>query len=34
LRLLQQAILADDPQLDVSPRGDGRVLLLDRLGAR
>jgi DNA-binding SARP family transcriptional activator len=34
LHLLQQAILADDPKLDVSPRSDGRVLLLERLGAR
>jgi DNA-binding SARP family transcriptional activator len=34
LHLLQQAILADDPRLDVSPPGDGRVLLLERLVAR
>lgn len=34
LHLLQQAILSDDPRLDVSPPSDGRVLLLDRLGAR
>lgn len=34
LHLLQQAILADDPRLDVSPPGDGRVLLLERLGSR
>lgn len=32
LHLLQQAILADDPRLDISPHGDGRVLLLERLG--
>lgn len=34
LGLLHQAILADDPRLDVSPRDDGQVLLLDRLGGR
>jgi DNA-binding SARP family transcriptional activator len=33
LHLLQQAVLADDPRLDTTPR-DGRVLLLERLGAR
>lgn len=34
LHMLQQAILADDPRLDVSPPGDGRLLLLERLGTR
>lgn len=34
LHLLQQAILADDPRLDVTPPGDGRMFLLERLGAR
>jgi DNA-binding SARP family transcriptional activator len=34
LHLLQQAILTDDPRLDISPSVDGRVLLLERLGAR
>jgi DNA-binding SARP family transcriptional activator len=31
LRLVQQAILADDPALDVAPRDDGLVQLLDQL---
>jgi DNA-binding SARP family transcriptional activator len=34
LHLLQQAVLADDPKLDLSPREDGKVMLLERLGAR
>jgi DNA-binding SARP family transcriptional activator len=34
LHLLQQAVLADDPKLDLSPRENGKVLLLERLGAR
>lgn len=34
LHLLQQAILADDPKLDPTPVGDGRVQLLERLSAR
>jgi SARP family transcriptional regulator, regulator of embCAB operon len=31
LHLLQQAILADDPALDVAPRNDGLIPLLDHL---
>jgi SARP family transcriptional regulator, regulator of embCAB operon len=31
LHLLQQAILADDPALDVAPRDDGLIQLLDHL---
>lgn len=34
LHLLQQAILADDPTLEVSPRDDGLAQLLDKLTAR
>jgi DNA-binding SARP family transcriptional activator len=34
LHLLQQAILADDPSLELSPPVNGRVLLLERLSAR
>jgi DNA-binding SARP family transcriptional activator len=34
LHLLQQAILADDPTLDVAPRTDGMVQLLDQLSLR
>lgn len=34
LHLLQQAILADDPVLEVAPRTDGLVQLLDQLGVR
>lgn len=34
LHLLQQAILADDPNLDVSPRADGLAQLLDQLTVR
>jgi hypothetical protein len=34
LHLLQQAILADDPRLDIPSHGEGRVLLLERLGGR
>jgi DNA-binding SARP family transcriptional activator len=32
LHLLQQAILADDPALEVAPRDDGLMQLLDHLG--
>lgn len=34
LHLLQQAILCDDPSLEVSPRTNGTVQLLERLSAR
>ncbi|HEY8473180.1 MAG TPA: AfsR/SARP family transcriptional regulator [Natronosporangium sp.] len=34
LQLLQQAVLADDPKLDLSPRENGKVMLLERLGSR
>lgn len=34
LHLLQQAILADDPTLEVSPRDDGLAQLLDQLTSR
>jgi DNA-binding SARP family transcriptional activator len=34
LHLLQQAILADDPTLDVAPRTDGMVQLLDQFSLR
>ena len=31
LHLLQQAVLADDPALEVAPRDDGLTQLLDHL---
>lgn len=34
LRVLQHAILNDDPALEVAPRGDGLAHVLDQLGSR